>query len=118
MEESFNSSEDSAKIGVKRKRERSHMQARTVAGRLPSRPACTTCTSAARLTVARRAVDQSGRPTGMRRFLLDSVDQPVSRKDGRPTGESVSPGRIQTSFLKRSRTKLWFPKTLGHSGYK
>jgi len=43
MEEFFNSLEDSAEIRVKRKQERSQIRTRTVAGRTPSLPACTTC---------------------------------------------------------------------------
>ena len=35
----------------------------------------------------------------------------AGRPPGWPTVESVSPARIRTSFLKRGRIKLWFPKT-------
>ena len=77
---------NSLEIGIQKERERSELQARTMAGRPPGGPACITCTSAARstarLTVARRTVDRHGRPTGMPNSLLGSVDRPVGRRDG------------------------------------
>ena len=87
MEEFFNLLEEIKQRSESRRSEKAvQMQARTVAGRLPSRPACTTCTGAtqstAQSTVARRVVDQSGRLTGMANFLLDSVDRPVNQKEG------------------------------------
>jgi len=93
-------------IGIQKERERSELQDRIVAGRLPSRPACTTCTGAARSTarstVARRTVDQHGRPTGMPNSLLGSVFWPVGRRDSRPTVRSADV-RLRLLFRFRLR---------------
>ena len=74
---------NNAKIRIQKERERSELQAKTVADRPPSQPAGTTCTSASqstsRSTVARRTIDRHGRPTGMPNSLLGSVDRPVGR---------------------------------------
>ena len=91
---------DSAEIGVQRKEERNSQQGRAGAGLPLGRPACTTCTCAARLTarstVARRTVDRSGRPTGILGFLLVPVDQRIRSVDRQA---NRSPVRIRTLFL-------------------
>ena len=77
---------NSTEIGIENERERIELHAKTVAGRPPSRPACTMYTGAARSTarstVARRTIDRHGRPTGLPNSLSGSVDRSAGRRDG------------------------------------